>query len=74
MNSTLMCFKTPGYLMSGVDLASGAARVAGEKSARDRHALGWGVERVQLIQVPTPHASTYVPTQIVAPSARERST
>ncbi|WP_447005841.1 hypothetical protein ACRAKI_04815 [Saccharothrix isguenensis] len=72
--NTLMCFETPGYLMSGVDLVSGAARVAGEKSARDRHALGWGGERVQLIQLPALHASTFVPTENVAPSARERST
>lgn len=72
--NTPTCFETPGYLMTGVILASGAARVAGEKSARDRHALKWGAERVQLIQVPTPHASTVVPTQNVAPSAHERST
>ncbi|MFD1148068.1 hypothetical protein [Saccharothrix hoggarensis] len=72
--NTLMCFETPGYLKSGVVLVSGAALVAGEKSARDRHALKWGAERVQLIQVPAPHAPTVRPTQIVAPSAHERST
>ena len=72
--NTLMCFETPGYLMTGVVLAAGATHVAGEKSARDRHALKWGAERVQLIQVPAPYASTVVPTQNVAPSAHERST
>lgn len=72
--NTLMCFKTPGYLKTGVALAAGAAHVAGEKSARDRHALKWGAERVQLIQVPAPYAPTVVPTQNVAPSAHERST
>ena len=73
MNATL-CFGTPGDLMTGVVLASGAAHVAGEKSARDRHAFKRGAERVQLIQVPAPYAPTVVPTQNVAPSAQERST
>ncbi|NUT48109.1 MAG: hypothetical protein HOV94_12480 [Saccharothrix sp.] len=73
MNTPMLCEK-PGYLMTGVVQVSGTARVAGEKSARDRHALKWGAERVQLIQVPAPHAPTVVPTQIVAPSAQERST
>ena len=72
--NTLMCFEAPGYLMTGVALAPHAAHVAGEKSARDRRALKWGAERVQLIQVPAPYAPTFVPTQNVAPSAHERST
>lgn len=71
---SLMCFETTGYPMTDVVLVSGAAHVAGEKSARDRHALNWGAERVQLIQVPAPYAPTVVPTQNVAPSAHERST
>ncbi len=74
MVNTPMCFETPGYLMTGVVLAASAAHVAGEKSARDRHALKRGAERVQLIQVPAPYAPTTVPTQNVAPSAHERST
>ncbi|MFI9006845.1 hypothetical protein ACIGNX_06410 [Actinosynnema sp. NPDC053489] len=72
--NTPMCFETPGYLMTRAVAISGATHVAGEKSARDRHALKWGVERVQLIQVPVPFAPTVVPTQNVAPSAHERST
>ncbi|WP_106619940.1 hypothetical protein [Saccharothrix carnea] len=72
--NTLMCFETPGYLLTGVVSAAGAAHVAGEKSARDRHALKWGAERVQLIQVPALFAPRVIPTQNVAPSAHERST
>ena len=72
--NTLMCFETPGYLMTRAVSAAVATHVAGEKSARDRHALKWGAERVQLIQVPAPYAPTVVPTQNVAPSAHERST
>lgn len=72
--NTPMFFETPGYLMTGVASAAGATHVAGEKSARDRHALKRGGERVQLIQVPAPYAPTVVPTQNVAPSAHERST
>lgn len=68
------CDKTPGYLMTSVVSVSGAAHVAGEKSARDRRGLVWGLERVQLIEVATKFAPTVVPTQNVAPSARERST
>ncbi len=73
MNS-LMRFETPGCPMPEVALSAGATHVAGEKSARDRHALKWGAERVQLIQVPAPYTPTVVPTQNVAPSAHERST
>jgi hypothetical protein len=73
VNNT-MWFETPGCLMTGALLAPTAAHVVGEKSARDRHALKRGGERVQLIQVPAPYAPTFVPTQNVAPSAHERST
>jgi len=72
--NTHMCFETPARLVIGVDAVSGTARVAGEKSARDRHASKWGVARVQLIQAPVAHVTTAVPTQNVAPSAQERST
>ncbi len=69
-----MCVKTPGYRMTGVASLSGAAHVAGEKSARDRRGLSWGFERVQLIEAVAPATPTVVPTQNVAPSAQERST
>ncbi len=70
---TQMRFDKPGLLLTGVGAVSGSARVAGEKSARDRHASNWGVERVQLIQVRAQYAPTVVPTQNVAPSAQRRS-
>ncbi|GAA1311591.1 hypothetical protein GCM10009634_78650 [Saccharothrix xinjiangensis] len=72
--NTLMCEKTPDYPLISAVSVSGAAHVAGEKSARDRRGLVWGPERVQLIEVATKFAPTVVPTQNVAPSARERST
>ncbi|WP_367131957.1 hypothetical protein [Saccharothrix sp. HUAS TT1] len=74
MDAIIKCLRTPGDLMTGVRLVSGAAHLSWEKSARDRHAFMRGVERVQLIQVPAPYAPTVVPTQNVAPSAQERST
>ncbi|MFT7841167.1 hypothetical protein Q5530_33965 [Saccharothrix sp. BKS2] len=74
MNILVMCEKTPGYPTIGAVPLSGAAHVAGEKSARDRRSLVWGSKRVQLIQVAALFAPTVVPTQNVAPSARERST
>jgi hypothetical protein len=69
-----MCAKTPGYPTIGAVPMSGSARVAGEKSARDRRSLVWGLQRVQLIEVAAPTAPTVVPTHSFAPSAQERST
>ncbi|GGP45416.1 hypothetical protein [Saccharothrix coeruleofusca] len=71
--NALQCFWTPGYrLTEGVIVMPAAVHVAGDKSARDRRAVK-SVERALpiLVQATEPHA---VPTQIVAPSARERST
>ncbi|MBB5957378.1 hypothetical protein FHS29_003973 [Saccharothrix tamanrassetensis] len=71
--NTFMCFETRGHL-TWATAVSGNARVAGEKSARDRHASKRGGELVQVIQVQAVYAPTVVPTQHVAPSAQERST
>lgn len=71
--NTLMRTEQPGYHMSCAVAPSAAARVAGEKSARDRRGLAWAFERVQLIEA-EPTALTVVPTHDVAPSAQERST
>ncbi|GAA3889092.1 hypothetical protein GCM10022243_62460 [Saccharothrix violaceirubra] len=72
---TLMPFVQPGHPMLGGVLLSGVARVAGEKSARDRRATTWGGKRVEQIQTTAAvrYALTVAPSN-VAPSAHERST
>ena len=72
--NTPMTIGMPGLLMTGVCAVSGNARVAGEKSARDRRAFERGGERVHVIQVPAQYTPTVVPTQNVAPSAHRRRT
>lgn len=70
---TQTSFLMPARLRTAALAMSGSAHVAGEKSARDRHASK-GVERAVLIQVPAGYRPTAVPTQNVAPSAHERGT
>ncbi|MEU4803042.1 hypothetical protein [Actinosynnema sp. NPDC023587] len=71
---TLNSFQMPGRFLTTGLAVSGAARVVGQKTARDRHASKWGVARVQLIQVPAADVPTAVPTLNVALSAHERGT
>lgn len=73
MVNTSMCFEGTGLLMTWADAVSGNARIAGEKSARDQHALVRGAGRPLFIQARGKYVPTVVPTQNVAPSAQRRS-